>query len=80
MDGKDLVVKKNNTKVWSSGDFNTSNPQSSANSAPVAGPYKISLQNDGNLVIYGTNNIVWSAAGTNQFYAPEPKKAPYNLS
>lgn len=79
MDGKDLKVKRGTTTVWSSGVFNDSNP-SYANSATVPGPYKISLQNDGNLVVYGANNFVWSAAATSQFYAPEPKKAPYKLT
>lgn len=72
MDGKNLVVKRNSDTVWSSGTFNDSNPSSAANSATVPGPYKISLQNDGNLVVYGANNFVWSAAATSQFYAPEP--------
>lgn len=80
MDGKNLVVKRNSDTVWSSGTFNDSNPSSAANSATVPGPYKISLQNDGNLVVYGANNFVWSAAATSQFYAPEPKKAPYKLT
>lgn len=80
MDGKNLVVKRNSDTVWSSGVFNGSNPSSSANSATVPGPYKISLQDDGNLVVYGANNFVWSAAATSQFYAPEPKKAPYKLT
>jgi hypothetical protein len=79
MDGKDLKVKRGTTTVWSSGVFNDSNP-SYANSATVPGPYKISLQNDGNLVVYGANNFVWSAAATSQFNDQAPKKAPYKLT
>lgn len=81
MDGKNLVVKRNSDTVWSSGAFNDSNPSSAANSATVSGPYKVSLQNDGNLVVYGVNNTyVWAAGGSLQFNAPAPKKAPYKLT
>ncbi len=80
MDGKNLVVKRGSDTIWSSGTFNDSNPSSAANSATVSGPYKVALQNDGNLVTYGVNNTyVWAAGGSLQFNAPAPKKAPYKL-
>ena len=52
----------NNTIVWTTGTNGTD-----------TAPYKLVMQGDGNLVIYGKNKAVWST-GTN-----ERGTAPYKL-